>query len=68
METIFFAINFIYYIGIYSYLTSEGAGIAEYLSLAFLVVATAGFFGFTFLKKNTIPKVLGTIFNCVHNL
>jgi hypothetical protein len=52
----FLAITFISCTGMVSYLTSEGAGIAEYLSLASLIVATTGLFGFTFLKKILAPS------------
>jgi len=38
------------------YISSEGTGIAEYINLVFLVAATIGLFGFTFLKRILFPK------------
>ena len=52
----FFAISLIAFYGTFIYLSSEGAGFAEYLSLILLLIASVGLFGFCFLKKFLFPR------------
>ena len=47
----FFIITLVAILGSISFLTAPNAGIAELLSIVFTVIATAGLFGFVFLKR-----------------
>lgn len=52
----FFILTVLSAIGMVSYIGAEGSGLAEYVSLLSLIVATIGLFGFCFLKKILFPK------------
>lgn len=52
----FVIITILSFVGMFSYLSSENSGIAEYLQLVLLIVATVGMFGFVFMKKILFPK------------
>lgn len=52
----FFVISILSFLGMTTFLLSDGAGIIDYLELLLLIVATAGLFGFVFSKKVLFAK------------
>jgi len=52
----FFIISVLSFMGMGTFLLSEGAGIIDYIELLLLITATAGLYGFAFSKKVLFPK------------
>lgn len=57
----FFIISVLSFMGMGTFLLSEGAGIIDYIELLLLITATAGLYGFAFSKKSIISEVLDSI-------
>ncbi len=52
----FFIITILSFLGMISFLVADDAGIIDYIEFLLLIIATAGFYGFVFLKRILFPK------------